>query len=566
MEHKGTQYEEMRIMICELVDGTITPDRMATLNHIFARDPEAVNHYIDFLDIQVLTKSNMSNIENDLSIPLYSDEIQELTELWHQLAKEEMLSPEIEIPEEEPERELIQKVVYSSREKQKISNWRVVTLMTAVAAVVFMALFIHFVPPKGGVEVATLLDTINAKWIDTNQSIKKGDRFIAGTSYSLSREGFAKLLFDNSAVVTVEGPAEFQIVSEDRIKLLYGRLYSIVSQEALGFSVDTPSAMVIDLGTQFGVQVGFQGDTQLHVIEGKTTLVAGKKKNKVSLEVSEGTAQKIDGATSAVSKIPYNDSIFVRQINSDKRLIWRGQNTISLADIVGGGDGFGTGQLEKGIDLLTGDIVEKASCEARSGNGKYLPVPQNRYIDGVFVPDNQGSSVCVTSQGHLFDQCPPTNNLTFTEIANSRVDGFPSLWSNDIPVNSIYGSGVCPCISLHANSGITFDLNAIRADFMGTEITRFVAGVGLSPVIIRQGNIDVWVLVDGEVRFCQRRISEAGTAYPVDVELKASDRFLTLVTTDGEDVDVLEPAKRASDSDWGIIVQPRLELQFPVEK
>ena len=102
MEPKDAKFEEMRILICELVDGTITPDRRIKLNQILANDPEAVNHYIDFLDIQVLIKSNMSNIEKDFSAPLCSDELQELAELWRQLAKEERSAPEVKIAEGKP--------------------------------------------------------------------------------------------------------------------------------------------------------------------------------------------------------------------------------------------------------------------------------------------------------------------------------------------------------------------------------------------------------------------------------------------------------------------------------
>ena len=564
------QKKRLYILLSALREEIITDEQFSELDNLILSDKEIAKEYISYIklwsDLQFFqVASQGSVIKPSSGYDVRGAEMVMDSGVWKALAETEKNAPTVQVEKvSEVSKVVIQKIERHKTPRQ-ISKSTWVSIIISAAAILFIVLFSRFAPPKSGTGVATLLDSINAKWINTDVPIKKGDRFIAGSSYSLSREGFAKLLFDNSAVVTIEGPAEFQIVAEDRVKLQYGRLYSIVSQEALGFSVDTPSAMIIDLGTQFGVQVDFQGDTQLHVIQGKTTLIAGKSKNKISLEVHEGSAQKINGMTSDVSEIPCKESIFVRQINSDKNLIWRGQKIISLADIVGGGDGFGTGSLEKGIDLLTGGIIEKANCEARDGGGKYLPVPQNRYIDGVFVPNYQGTSVCVTSQGHVFEECPATNNLSYTEVANSRVDGFPPLWNSAILENPIYGSDICPCISLHANSGITFDLNAIRADFMGAEITRFVAGAGLSPVIIRKGNVDIWVLVDGKVRFCQKRISEAGKSYPITVELQASDRFLTLITTDGEDKDSLEPTQCATDSDWGIIVQPRLELRVQRE-
>jgi hypothetical protein len=148
----------------------------------------------------------------------------------------------------------------------------------------FFVVYARFAPVKRGLEVATLLDSINAKWAEADSSMKSGSRLVTGSTNSLLRGGCAKLLFDNNAIVTIEGPAEFEIIAEDRIKLLYGRIYSIVPQEALGFSVVTPNAMIVDLGTEFGVQVDFLGTTELHVNHGMTRLVAGKKRKKPGLK------------------------------------------------------------------------------------------------------------------------------------------------------------------------------------------------------------------------------------------------------------------------------------------
>jgi hypothetical protein len=124
----------------------------------------------------------------------------------------------------------------------------------------------------------------------------------------------------------------------------------------------------------------------------------------------------------------------------------------------------------------------------------------------------------------------------------------------------VCGTSDYPGLMMHANLGITFDLNAIRADLPSAEITRFAADAGLSSMAPREGNADIWVLVDGKLRFSQKGIREKGKAFPVEINIGKSDRFLTLITTDGGDVDSLEPARRASDSDWCLFAQPRLEL------
>ncbi len=150
------------------------------------------------------------------------------------------------------------------------------------------------------------------------------------------------------------------------------------------------------------------------------------------------------------------------------------------------------------------------------------------------------------------------------EIINSKLNDpeTPVLWEEVKTGTGIYGTSICPGIFMHANLGITFDLDAIRLDFAGADITRFAAEAGLSPSATREGNVDVWVLVDGHVRYCQKKITEKGKAYPVSIELGKSDRFLTLITTDGGDIDYLEPAKRATDSDWAIFARPELTLSY----
>jgi hypothetical protein len=217
--------------------------------------------------------------------------------------------------------------------------------------------------------------------------------------------------------------------------------------------------------------------------------------------------------------------------------------------------------MGKGINPVTGTLGETFESD-RSGNGQYIPVPENRYIDGVFVPNSQGHPVQVSSRGHVFAECPPTNNIYYMEIIHSRTGNNLQLWVDAAAQSQEDSEAVCPNIFMHANLGITFDLDAIRTDFAEAELSRFVTEAGLSPSATREGHVDVWVLVDGKVRYCQKGITEKGKAYPIAITLEKTSRFLTLVTTDGGDLDFLEEGKRATDSDWALFARPRLELSM----
>lgn len=550
--------------IIRLSEGCFSAEELEVLEGALDNNPEAIEYFVDccgdLCRCKELLQRTITVPQSEPSSEEDSDvEIQDAY-LWDALLNQEQMAPAIQDPREKSQEEFIQKdehekIVHKSNKRALFS------FLTATAALVLFVLYIYLVPPKlSSYEVATLSDSINAKWANAGDSMKEGLRLSTGSNPLLLRAGFVELLFDNNAKVTIEGPAEFEIISEDRIKLRYGRLYSIVPQEALGFSVATPNAMIIDLGTQFGTVVDLQGGTELHVTQGKTTLVAGKNKSKISLEVSEGFAKKIFGLSHDISEISCNEKLFVRQISSKTNMIWRGQKAIDLADIVGGGNGLGSGRLEIGINPVTGNLVKNVEGD-RLGIGQYVLVPESRYVDGVFVPNNQNSPIFVSSKGHVFAECPSTNNVFYMEIINSKGVNTVPFWEDAPPGKGIYGTSTYPNIFMHANLGITFDLGAIRTDYSGAKVVRFVADAGLSPAADREGNVDIWVLVDGKVRYCQKGITEKGKAYPVEVELKKSDRFLTLVTTDGGDIDHPEKGGvRSTDSDWGIFVQPRLEL------
>ena len=78
--------------------------------------------------------------------------------------------------------------------------------------------------------------------------------------------GVAEFLFGPGTRVAVEGPARFEVLSPSRIWLERGKLIAAVPKAAAGFTVSTQFADVIDLGTEFGVEVDTAGKTDVHVL------------------------------------------------------------------------------------------------------------------------------------------------------------------------------------------------------------------------------------------------------------------------------------------------------------
>lgn len=82
------------------------------------------------------------------------------------------------------------------------------------------------------------------------------------------RSGAAEVRFDSGALVLLRGPITILPRGDNRCELLSGDLTAWVPQRAVGFTIETPQAELVDLGTEFGVGVNQQSETDLHVYEG----------------------------------------------------------------------------------------------------------------------------------------------------------------------------------------------------------------------------------------------------------------------------------------------------------
>jgi len=229
--------------------------------------------------------------------------------------------------------------------------------MAAVAAMICIALLPYlttvFLTAPHPNRVGVIADCIGVKCAGENTLLAKDSPLSVSQSDVVMLEGMAQLAFDNGAMVTIEAPAKYRIVSVDTIKFDYGRLYATVPQRAIGFCVKTGNTSVVDLGTEFGVYSSLDGDTEVHTMKGKVAMAGLDDTSRVSMEIVQGKAVLVSLSEQKISEIPVDDEMFVRSIDSKSNTIWRGQSSISLADVVGGGSGFGTGTLGASVNPET---------------------------------------------------------------------------------------------------------------------------------------------------------------------------------------------------------------------
>jgi hypothetical protein len=121
---------------------------------------------------------------------------------------------------------------------------------------------------KGFGEVAVIAESIDAEW--EGLPLLRSGSPLAAQRLKLVR-GVAQLEFVSGANVIIEAPAEFEIESPMSLSCIVGKFRTHVPQQAIGFVVHTPEQRVVDLGTEFAVEVG-SGWTQVHVLDGEIRL------------------------------------------------------------------------------------------------------------------------------------------------------------------------------------------------------------------------------------------------------------------------------------------------------
>jgi hypothetical protein len=155
-------------------------------------------------------------------------------------------------------------------------RWRRVPLRAtgwlAAAAVLALVAWLGL-RPRGAPApsyVATLTGGKACKWDGGTLPTEIGTRLPAGRLRLA--EGLARLAFADGAEVTIEAPADLELVSPGRCVLHAGRLVAKVPPEAIGFTVDTPTAVIEDLGTEFGVNVRRGRSADVQVFDGQVNV------------------------------------------------------------------------------------------------------------------------------------------------------------------------------------------------------------------------------------------------------------------------------------------------------
>ena len=497
----GAKTADLDTLLMQLVHGDISQDEVKRLQTAVGRDSEHLDYCRDFM----MVASGLERL-------LYEEDQQAATWLKETL-KGELKKP---LP------------------VQTRFPWK--QAVTGLAALVLIGLSVTYViVNRGGRTKSHLGEVINGlsqKWADPSMSSKKGTPLGAEQRHLI--QGLAEIELAGGAHIIVQGPSRFALENENQIYLTSGTVTAKVPKEARGFTLRTQQGSVVDYGTEFGVQVRADGALETHVFSGSVQVRGGVGSNTITLNAGSSVVLTKTGAPQLGRT---DNQRFIRRLPSEQTRACPGSR-LDLADIVGGGNGYGTGRLGQGIDPASGQPLAAIQGKRRHTRREgFVPLADHRYIDGVFVPTGARSAgrpqVAVSSTGLMFDQVPTTDGSYFDGIFNGAQFTRQGQARRGKLDGELYGTPQRPALSLHPNAGITFDLQAIHGDNPGVFAKTFQALCGVSETARhthRQTTV-FWVLVDGELAYRHKCLPGEFSTGLINVRLDPSARFLTLITT-----------------------------------
>ncbi|MEO1524891.1 MAG: FecR domain-containing protein [Planctomycetota bacterium] len=261
--------QRIRELASTVMDGTCGEDQRRELNQILRGNDAARDEYLAALDLHAV-------LMTDLSVGSSTD-----------------TAP---VPPVTPK---------SHSREPSSHRWVRVGAIAALAAGLLLFVSLIGNAPSESPSFVTIAQLNNAVW--------QSDRFDVGNRFGATtmrlESGLVRLEYDSGVELTLEGPAELTLISAEQAELSGGLLTATVPPGAEGFSVDTPTAKVVDLGTSFGIDLREDGFSNVAVFDGEVEVAIPDSEEKRLL--TEGESVRI-GRDSAIEDVGFDPEPFGR--------------------------------------------------------------------------------------------------------------------------------------------------------------------------------------------------------------------------------------------------------------
>ena len=264
----------LRMQIFRLVDKQLPVDESSELEQLLLHDPDARKLYVNEIDL-------LGN--------LYWDNCLDMTAVVNASIRRSHSAPAKSSPDESKAdahtssglhsmQLLVRQLAHSS------------LACSALVALLFYGSFVVLawnlrpasVSDYDGVQVAFptvayVTGLADVTWDPTTKP-RLTDTAIRATEPLAIEAGCVELRLNRGVTVLIEGPASWTMDGENEATLHRGKAVAKVPPAAIGFSLNTPRGTVVDLGTEFGVEVT-KDRTDVVVFKGQVRFQSAKRNN-----------------------------------------------------------------------------------------------------------------------------------------------------------------------------------------------------------------------------------------------------------------------------------------------
>jgi len=257
--------DELYDLILACLYGIADETQARRLEELLETEPTARSAYVDFLMLytHLHRRKGVCLFLEGAVDPILNENA------WQILAEQEKTAEPV--PVERPAEETQPQPTVKQTTQPRVSKFSIYSLILSTAALIFLIAYAQISPIARSPQIGKLRRTVQAKWQGVSGHISEGCDLYAGP-LNLA-EGYAEIAFDSGAIMVIQAPSQFTLESAQQLFLQRGQV--VVSLKGCAeqtFVVRSPTACVVDYGTEFGVTVQEDGKTETYVYEGQVQI------------------------------------------------------------------------------------------------------------------------------------------------------------------------------------------------------------------------------------------------------------------------------------------------------
>jgi hypothetical protein len=280
---------ELESLIERYLDGGLDPAAKQQLDTVLQTDPAARETYWRLAETHVLVRTALQMLAGAETAPLGEDG----EAVKHVEMPNEAQAPGNARPLHSAKAYLLNIITQPTPLSLGIASGFTLIVILAMAFLVLPTRESNLANQSKQAIVAHLTSDQSAGWNTGMSRLLLGEALREGDTVLL-QSGVVELTYKNGVVIALAGPCRYTVTDLATGRLQQGRLVATVPKEAVGFTVHTPLANVVDLGTQFGVDVSSEKVVSISVLDGRVRAESTHAGQFESVELIAGQALKIN--------------------------------------------------------------------------------------------------------------------------------------------------------------------------------------------------------------------------------------------------------------------------------